>query len=340
MGAFPGVSIITPTYNHERYIIDCLESAVSQTYKDWEMIVIDDGSSDSTGEIVKEYGKRDKRIKLFTQDNIGIFRLAETYNYALKQASGKYIAILEGDDIWEPFKLEKQVTALESNNDLVLAWGSVSMMNENLTEVMRESPDHGDKDRKYFANDPLGSILNILFFRNCIPALTILVRKSALDAIGGFHQGYGLPLVDLPTLQLLATRGYFHFDPQILGSWRIYANQATKTYVVQITKGFYELALNINQALKQNKGLQFSVDTRAIKSYFKKQLVISYARSGRYRLIRKEFSGARKDYCRALFSYGFRAPVWKIRAMIGLIFSFFNMDIEGFAKLVGRKSYR
>lgn len=64
------------------------------------MIIVDDGSSDKTYEKALEYSEKDSRIKLFTQKNIGIFRLAETYNFALSKSEGKYIAILEGDDVW------------------------------------------------------------------------------------------------------------------------------------------------------------------------------------------------------------------------------------------------
>jgi len=98
----PLVSVISPTYNHGRYITDCIESVQNQTYTNWEMIIVDDGSSDNTLETAKALAQQDNRIKVFTQENIGIFRLGETYNFALSKASGKYTAILECDDIWLP----------------------------------------------------------------------------------------------------------------------------------------------------------------------------------------------------------------------------------------------
>jgi len=105
----PLVSIISPTYNHEKYIAECILSAQSQTYTYWEMLVVDDGSTDLTLSIARSFAEKDPRIRVFTQKNVGIFRLAETYNFALSQANGKYIAVLEGDDVWLPEKLALQV---------------------------------------------------------------------------------------------------------------------------------------------------------------------------------------------------------------------------------------
>lgn len=119
----PMVSIISPTYNHEKFIADCIKSVLEQTFTNWEMIIIDDGSTDSTYSIACEYAQKDTRIKPFTQKNIGIFRLGESYNFALSQSKGKYVAVLEGDDVWLPGKLQIQVDSLEQNPECVLCWG-------------------------------------------------------------------------------------------------------------------------------------------------------------------------------------------------------------------------
>ncbi|MDM7940633.1 MAG: glycosyltransferase, partial [Methanothrix sp.] len=80
----PSVSIITPTYNHERYIAECIDSVLAQSYPYWEQIIIDDGSSDGTQDVISLY--KDKRIKYIRQENKGIWRLGETYNKALQLA--------------------------------------------------------------------------------------------------------------------------------------------------------------------------------------------------------------------------------------------------------------
>ena len=117
------VSIITPTYNHEHYISDCIRSAQAQTYSNWEMIIVVDGSSDNTLSIARSFAEKDDRVQVYTQENVGIFRLSETYNFALSKSKGTFIAVLEGDDVWFPEKLALQVPTLEQDPSAVLSWG-------------------------------------------------------------------------------------------------------------------------------------------------------------------------------------------------------------------------
>ena len=107
-------SIITPLYNAEKYIETTIQSAQSQTYKNWEMIVVDDVSQDNGPKIVERYIKKDKRIKLIKLEKNGGGAVAR--NRAIKEAKGKYIAFLDSDDLWYPEKLEKQIKFMEENN--------------------------------------------------------------------------------------------------------------------------------------------------------------------------------------------------------------------------------
>src|ERR1700690_1726677 len=116
----PLVSVVTPTYNHERFIGPCIESLLGQSYPDWEQIIIDDGSTDDTGKIVSTY--RDSRIRYHSQANQGPFELAKTYNRALALARGELIAILEGDDYWPANKLATLIPAFQ-DEAVVLAYG-------------------------------------------------------------------------------------------------------------------------------------------------------------------------------------------------------------------------
>lgn len=331
------VSIITPTYNHEKYLADCIESVLAQTYADWEMIILNDGSTDRTAEIAATYRDKDSRIRLVNQENVGIFRLSETYNKGVEMANGAYIAILEGDDCWTPKKLEVQIAALQKDPAAVLCWSMARCVNADKSQVYYSAPDLDAPDAKFYDNEPIGSILNIFLYRNCIPALTILIRKEALAQIGGFKQVFNLPLVDLPTLYDLAVIGRFIFIPETLGDWRNYATQVTKTYPAVMTAGFYQLA---KSCLNSRVGIDvLKVDEKVLDRYYARRMVIAYARSGRYKLIRKEYSTARKDYVKAIFRYGMVEPVWKLRAAVGWLFSLFHLDVEGLAKILGKRSY-
>ena len=107
------VSIIMPSYNTAKYISDSINSVINQTYENWELIIVDDCSTDNTDEIVNEFLK-DKRIKYFKNEkNSGA---AISRNKALREAKGRWIAFLDSDDLWVPEKLEKQIKFMEENN--------------------------------------------------------------------------------------------------------------------------------------------------------------------------------------------------------------------------------
>ncbi len=108
------VSIITPLYNSEDFIRKTIESVQSQIYENWEMIVVDDASTDNGVEIVKKYADKDSRIKLIHLDKNSGGAVAR--NTAIKVARGKYIAFLDSDDLWHPEKLEKQISFMKENN--------------------------------------------------------------------------------------------------------------------------------------------------------------------------------------------------------------------------------
>ncbi|MCH4552099.1 glycosyltransferase family 2 protein [Aestuariibaculum lutulentum] len=106
------VSIVTPAYNSEKYIIETIQSVLNQTYQNWEWIIVDDGSTDNTVNIVKEFISKDSRIKLFQlKSNLGP---ALARNKGIEEAKGDFIAFLDSDDIWKPDKLEKQIAFMKT----------------------------------------------------------------------------------------------------------------------------------------------------------------------------------------------------------------------------------
>ena len=106
------VSIIMPSYNTANYISDSIQSVLKQTYENWELIIVDDCSSDNTLELLSKFD--DKRIRVIVNEkNSGA---ALSRNKALKEAKGKWIAFLDSDDLWEPNKLEKQINFMKENN--------------------------------------------------------------------------------------------------------------------------------------------------------------------------------------------------------------------------------
>ena len=108
------VSIITPCYNSEKFLDECISSVLNQTYQNWEMLIVDDNSSDNSSILINSYSKKDERIKpLYLNDNIGA---AMARNMAISKAKGKYLAFLDSDDVWLPKKLEVQTNFMKKNN--------------------------------------------------------------------------------------------------------------------------------------------------------------------------------------------------------------------------------
>ena len=107
------VSVIIPAYNIEDYIGRCLDSVISQTYKNLEIIVVDDGSRDHTGEILDNYAKKDRRIKVIHKENGGV---SSARNKGIEAAEGDYIGFIDGDDLIEPEMYKTLVDLLEEEN--------------------------------------------------------------------------------------------------------------------------------------------------------------------------------------------------------------------------------
>lgn len=107
------ISIITPTYNCAQFISETIESVLSQTYKNWEMIIVDDCSTDDTKQIVETYRRNDNRIRYYCLERNSGAAVARTK--AMELAKGNYMAFLDSDDLWMPDKLEKQLKIMQDN---------------------------------------------------------------------------------------------------------------------------------------------------------------------------------------------------------------------------------
>lgn len=121
------VSIIIPSYNASKYIKETIESVLNQTYQNWEMIIIDDDSNDTSRDIIEQYIEKDKRIKpLYNEKNIGA---AQSRNKGIELSKGEYIAFLDSDDLWLPNKLKQQIQLMQEEN-ILLSYTSYYTINE------------------------------------------------------------------------------------------------------------------------------------------------------------------------------------------------------------------
>ena len=145
------VSIITPSFNSEKFIAETIQSVQNQTYHNWEMIIVDDCSTDKTVSIAEYNADNDNRIKVYKLDKNSGTGIAR--NTGLEKALGKYIAFLDADDLWKPNKLEIQVNFLRNNN-LPFTFSFYDCINEQGTELNKrvESPINLSYRQLFFCN--------------------------------------------------------------------------------------------------------------------------------------------------------------------------------------------
>lgn len=170
----PNVSVVMPAYNCEAYIEIAIRSVMKQTYKDWELIVIDDGSTDATRSIISALAQEDERIKLICNpENIGV---AKTRNRGLELSKGSFVALMDSDDMWRPEKLEKQLElAKKSGADVVYcSYGIIDENGEKLCNdfIVPETTDYEN-----------------MLIRSVISCSTALFSRKAVDKYR-FHTDY------------------------------------------------------------------------------------------------------------------------------------------------------
>lgn len=170
----PRVSVIIPTYNCAHYLGQAIESVLSQTYTDLEILVIDDGSRDNTADVAARYGSR---IRYLRQENRG---LPAARNAAIQASGSALIALLDADDWWEPTKLEKQMAVLDRQDQIGLVYTDLKVIY-----------DDGAVIPSFLASRPLakdGYVFEALIESAFILPSTVLLRRSCLDEVGLFDE--------------------------------------------------------------------------------------------------------------------------------------------------------
>lgn len=206
------VSIITPMYNAEKYVGQTIESVLAQTYSDWEMIIVDDGSKDKSAEIVANYSNKDPRVKLIKQKNGGC---ASARNNALDNAQGQYVCFLDSDDLWETNFLHEQINFLKEKN-AALVYASHKRINEENQEIL--IPFIVPERVSY--NDLL---------KTCsISTLTVMIDRSKVNYIR-FEEILRNVRDDFALwLDVVKQVKYAYGNKKILASYRILQGSATR----------------------------------------------------------------------------------------------------------------
>jgi len=173
------ISIVVSIYNADKTISSMIESVLNQTYKDFELILINDGSKDKSLEIINQYVQKDNRIILIDKNNSG---LTKSLNIGLEKATGKYIARIDADDIWFPDKLAKQVAFLEDNNEY-------AMIGTAYNEIDDDGKIIHDKQRTVLLSS-CDDILNNIEKLNPFLHSSVLFRKEVLKTVGFYNETF------------------------------------------------------------------------------------------------------------------------------------------------------
>ena len=178
----PKISVLMSCYNHDKFVGEAIESVLNQSFKDFELLIIDDNSTDKTFDIVNSF--KDPRIKAFRNEKN--FGMVFNTNSLIEKSSGEYIAIINSDDSWLPEKLQKQLDFLENN----AGYGACFTVANIIDEDNKIIKSNIQESLKYLEFDRFG-FLNYFFFYNnplCYPS--VLIRKKVIDKTGFFNPAY------------------------------------------------------------------------------------------------------------------------------------------------------
>ena len=237
----PKVSVIIPTYNRENFIIETIQSVLNQTYKDFEIIVVDDGSTDNTKKRLESFRSK---IKLIEQKNS---ERAVARNNGVKNSSSEYIAFLDSDDLWIEDKLEKQTAVLDTKKDTILVYGQSLRINENAKEV---------KTAKRQTEGYSGNIFEQLLMRNCIVSATPMIRRKYFEMTTGFQTKH-IPYEDWELWLRFSLLGNFYFLNKPLSYYRVHPQQSVKLAsakkIEEVTLSLLEDSFKLKKLSKKNK---------------------------------------------------------------------------------------
>lgn len=216
----PTVSVVIPSYNHEKYVNETIDSILNQTFHDFEIVITDDGSSDATVDKIKQFS--DTRIRLFRfKNNQGH---SKTLNHCIKNSKGKYIAYMSSDDIWELEKLEKQVNYLDNHPDVQAVFSKVLIIDE-------EGKLFQNKEHFYYSifdqeNRPTTGWLRYFFYMgNSLCHPSVLLRREVYDSVGLYNEKISLnPDFDM-WIRLGLNKYKFHILDDKLIKFRIRDNE-------------------------------------------------------------------------------------------------------------------
>lgn len=297
----PKVSVIVPTYNCAQYLPEALDSALAQTYSDFEILIIDDGSTDDTKKILEPYLKTFKsKIRNIYQENKG-HSLAR--NNGLKNAKGEFIAFLDADDKWYPHRLEEEIKLIEANPVVGLVHANAMRLSEDGRLLGAYS-----RKKQYLS----GFIFKPLFLRLAdISCATVLLRKSCCDNVGYFDTHLTrLGCEDRELWLRIAKKYRIEYVDQVLAYYRVRDASASRDSTKMLNARLYVID-------------KFCKNDQSLERLRKPALAKIYRDLGDDSLFKSKFHDA-KDFYKKSLSFG----PWAFWSWVNLVKSLLKVKVR------------
>lgn len=269
----PKVSVVVPVYNGERYLREALDSMFAQTFQDFEAICVDDGSSDDSLALIREYGSR---VRVLSQPNAGG---CAARNEGVRQAVAPYVAFLDQDDRWYPRKLEQQVAVLEAEPDVVLV-----LCNSDRMDAEGRMLQYGATlaERATLLDSPLGRLME----EDQLLSSAILVRRDAFERAGMYDtelRGFE----DFDLCARLKRQGPFKFLEQSGMCYRVHQASLSRSGGLSVIRSRERFLLRMKDLYASDRAKQALIDIMLAECY--SDWGRHEAKAGRYQLGRSLF---------------------------------------------------
>jgi len=275
----PKVSILIPSYNSAHFLPTSIESALSGTYQDFEIIVIDDGSSDDTKDLVQSFiDEYPHKIRYIWQENMG---LARARNTGIRQSQGEYLALLDADDKWLPCRLEEGVKILDADH-------SIGLVHGNITYIDIDDKEMGTPKRDIpFLN---GFIFENIFLRKAdIACPTAIFRRSCCEDVGGFDINLSrLGCEDRDLWLRIAQKYRVIYIDKILSYYRLTPQSMSRNLKKMMEARLYV----IDKYCPQDDQRKYNLRHKALAKVFRDM--------GDEFLLKEDYIGARQEYIKAI----------------------------------------
>jgi glycosyltransferase involved in cell wall biosynthesis len=233
------LSVIIPCFNQEKFILKTLDSVRTQVFKNWECIIVDDGSTDGSQAIIQHFIKADIRFKYFYQKNSGV---SSARNLGIVKAQGEYIHFLDGDDVVRNYMYDKFISFLDNNRDIDVIYGHYDLIDETDKQISVETvyPSLKSNHARY------------LMIKNIFPPLAAIVRKNKSKT--GFCFDVKMDYCEDWDFWLsLSLHGYkFYCIDIIVGSYRKHSDSTSTSYL-KMLKGAEKVLIKNNDVIKKVK---------------------------------------------------------------------------------------